>query len=402
MASVKVRFRELSVDGETGCLYYQVICRRIVRQVYTDYRILKSEWDTTTKTIKASFVNEGIGTREEYLRFVCRRVNLELSRFHRIVVSLDNGLQACTADDIVRRFEQATVEQSLPCFMRGIIAQLKLVGKCRTSETYKATLNSLIRFAGENTILDEIDSDFMMGYEAYLKSRQISMNTVSFYMRVLRAVYNRAVEKGLTVQKYPFRHVYTGIGKTVKRGMSITYVRKIKELSLPCNSALDFARDIFMFSFYTRGMSFVDIAYLKKSDLKDGILTYKRRKTGQQLIIKWEKCMQEIINKYPQNVTEYLLPIIRYPENKRKQYDTALHLVNSQLKRIAVQIRLPIKLTTYVARHSWAGVAKSNNIPLSVINEGMGHDSESTTKIYLASLDTSVIDKANELILKSI
>lgn len=403
MISVKIRFKESSVEGKAGCLYYQVICRRVVRQVNTGYRIFSHEWDAKMKVVKVSkdggCDDDG---RSEYIRFVCRRIGIELSRFHRISVALDNGIQVCTVDDIVERFLQASAEQSLSYFMREMMTQLRDIGKYRTAEIYKATLNSFVRFAGKDVILDEIDSDFMVRYEAYLKLHDISMNTISFYMRVLRAVYNRAVEKGLTVQKSPFRHVYTGIGKTVKRGMSIAHVRKIKELCLPANSTLDFARDIFMFSFYTRGMSFVDIAYLKKSDLKNGILTYKRRKTGQQLMIKWERCMQDIVNKYQQNPTEYLFPIIRHQENPRKQYDSALHLVNCQLKKIAKQIRLPIKLTTYVARHSWAGAARINNIPLSVISEGMGHDSENTTKIYLASLDASVIDKANELILKSI
>ena len=145
-------------------------------------------------------------------------------------------------------------------------------------------------------------------------------------------------------------------------------------------------------------MSFVDMAYLKKSDLKNGILTYRRRKTGQQLTIKWEKCMEEIVTKYEdRSATQYLLPIITSPfANERIQYMNALSRVNVALKEVA---RL---LTMYCARHGWASIAKSKNIPLSVISEGMGHDSEETTRIYLASLDTSVVDKANSLILKDL
>lgn len=148
-------------------------------------------------------------------------------------------------------------------------------------------------------------------------------------------------------------------------------------------------------------MSFVDMAYLKKKNLKNGVLTYRRRKTKQQLTIKWEKPMQEIVDKYP-DTNMYLLPIIREVENERKQYENALHLINNKLKEISIMINLAARLTMYVARHSWASVAKSKNIPISVISEGMGHDSESTTQIYLASLDNSVIDKANKLILKNL
>ena len=170
--------------------------------------------------------------------------------------------------------------------MHGVIAQLKQLGRVRTSETYTTTLNSFMAFREEQDVpLDGISSDLMLMYEAYLKARGVRMNTISFYMRNLRAVYNRSVEKGLTAQNYPFRHVYTGVDKTVKRAIPIKDIKALKELDLSMKPSLDFAHDMFMFSFYTRGMSFVDIAYLKKTDLQNGILTYRRRKTGQELSI---------------------------------------------------------------------------------------------------------------------
>ena len=178
-------------------------------------------------------------------------------------------------------------------FMEDIIAQLKRLNRERTAETYRATLNSFMRFKkGHNIMLNEINSDLMMEYEAYLKTRGITMNTVSFYMRILRAAYNRAVEKGLTEQANPFRHVYTGIDKTVKRAIPLIAIKRIKDLRLTLRPSLDYARDMFLFSFYTRGMSFIDMAYLRKTDLQNGFLSYRRRKTGQQLLIKWERCMQ--------------------------------------------------------------------------------------------------------------
>ena len=167
--------------------------------------------------------------------------------------------------------------------------------------------------------------------------------------------------------------------------------------------ALDYARDMFLMSFYLRGMSFIDMAFLKKTDLKNGHVTYRRRKTGQQLIIEWTKEMQMILDKYPGNSSGYLLPVIRKPvRNERSVYRNAAYNINRNLKRIAGMVGVTIPLTLYVARHSWASAARSKGIPLSVISEGMGHDSEATTQIYLVSLDTSVVDKANSLILKSL
>lgn len=293
---------------------------------------------------------------------------------------------------------------TLFAFMQEVIKQLKRLNKVRTSETYSATLNSFMRFRnGKDILLSEMNIDLVMGYEAYLRSEGVTWNTISFYMRILRAVYNRAVEKELIIPKLLFKRVYTGIDKTVKRAISAKSIKQIKYLDLPLYSSLDFARDMFLFSFYTRGMSFVDMAYLRKSDMKNGILSYRRRKTGQLLSIRWEKCMQEIVDKYPDNEKGYLLSIIiKKNKSDRSQYKSALHLINNKLKEIARLADVPNCLTMYVARHSWASIAKHNNIPIGVISESMGHESENTTQIYLASLDATLIDKANELILKNI
>ena len=414
---LKVKFRPSIVDGKEGGLYFQIIHNRVVRQLNTNYKIFAEEWDAESESI---IVN---GNRTNLLLGIQERLAWDVSRLEKVVRSLETERRRFTADDVITMFLKLTKESSLFTFMHGVIAQLKQLGKVRTSETYTITLNSFMAFREEQDVpLDGVSSDMMLMYEAFLKARGVRMNTISFYMRNLRAVYNRAVEKGLTPQNNPFRHVYTGVDKTVKRAIPIKAIKALKELDLSMKPSLDFARDMFMFSFYTRGMSFVDMAYLRKTDLQNGILTYRRRKTGQELTIKWEKCMAEIIAKYPENKTDYLLPIIKEKgnggnseshqaclngrvvtdegeANERRQYDNALHLVNYRLKELSAMLKLQRPLTMYVARHSWASAAKAKNVPLSVISEGMGHDSEATTQIYLASLETSVVDKANKMIL---
>ena len=382
------------MNGKEGGLYFQIIHNRVVRQLNTDYKVFAEEWDAESESI---IVN---GNRSNLLLGIQEHLAWDVARLEKVVRSLETERRRFTADDVITMFHKLTKESSLFTFMHGVIAQLKQLGKVRTSETYTATLKSFMAFRNNQDVpLDGITSDLMLLYEAYLKTRDVRMNTISFYMRNLRAVYNRAVEKGLTPQNNPFRHVYTGVDKTVKRAIPIKTIKALKELDLSMKPSLGFARDMFMFSFYTRGMSFVDMAYLKKTDLQNGILTYRRRKTGQQLTIKWEKCMDEIVTKYPDNETGYLLPIIKKHGNERKQYDNALHLVNYRLKDLSSTLKFQRPLTMYVARHSWASAAKAKNVPLSVISEGMGHNSEATTQIYLASLETSVVDKANKLIL---
>lgn len=306
---------------------------------------------------------------------------------------------------LARNKRRKCTRYGLFSFMEDVIEQQKTLGKIRTSETYTASLYSFKRFRkNKDVALDEMDADMMVAYEVYLRNCGVSLNTSSFYMRNLRAVYNRAVEKELTLQRYPFKHVYTGVDRTVKRAVPLKVIKQIKELNLSMKPTFCFARDMFLLSFYTRGMSFVDMAYLRKKDLQNGVLSYCRRKTGQKLFVKWEKCMQEIVDKYDTSQSIYLLPIIK-PSSKtdaRTQYLYTAHNINRCLKKIGKQLGLTIPLTLYVARHAWASIAKSKNVPLSVISEGMGHDSETTTRIYLASLDTLAIDKANNMILKSL
>lgn len=399
MATVKVKFRPSTVADRPGSIVYFVTHRRIVRQITTEYKVFPDEWDESVSKL----VITPDSRRAETVRTIAQRIRRDMERLERIIEGCDRDSHGYTADDIVLRYQEAANGKSFFVFMEEVILQLKRLGRERTAENYTTALHSFRQFRnGDDLSLDEMDADLMAEYEASLKSRGVVLNTVSFYNRILRAVYNRAVEKGMTTQRYPFKHVYTGIDKTIKRAVSIKVIRQIKELDLSASPSLDFARDMFLFSFYTRGMSFVDMSYLKKTDLQNGILTYRRRKTGQLLFIRWKKSMQDIIDKYSANGNTYLLPIIKDEENGRLQYRNALHLVNNKLKEISNRIGLQPKLTMYVSRHSWASIARSQNIPLSVISEGMGHDSEATTRIYLASLDNSIIDKANDLILKKL
>lgn len=399
MASVKVKFRPSTIGGKEGTIYYQVIHNRVVRQIYTDYKLFASEWDCHSEAVILHRVpNEQ--ERNNYLHSISSHIRWDKDRLNKIIQALSQS-STFETDDIVVRFQDNRLEQSFNAYICQQIARLKRLGKIRTSETYTVALRSFNGFMNDKEVLfDQLNADLFAEYKAYLKGRGNTPNTISFYMRILKAVYNRAVEDGLTEQRHPFKSVYTGVEKTMKRAISLNDLKRIKGLDLSLKPNLDYARDMFLFCFYTRGMSFIDMAYLKKKDLQNGILSYRRRKTGQQLFIKWERYMQEIVDKYPVNTTEYLLPIItKRNEDYRKQYTNELHRVNHLLKKIGKQLDLPIPLTMYVGRHSWASIAKSRNVPISVISEGMGHDSENTTQIYLASLDTSVVDRANKKIL---
>lgn len=402
MATVKIKFRPSIVDGEQGTIFYQVIHNRVVRHKKTNYRIYGYEWNNHFSEVILPKFNE---TRKQYLSNINDKIQMDVKALQKIISKFEQNGCDYTATDVIAEFISNNHENYLFSFMEVVISNLITLGKTRTSETYAATLSSFKRFRqNQDLALDELNSDVIIAYETYLKHSGVSPNSSSFYMRNLRAVYNRAVEKELTTQRYPFKHVYTGVDKTVKRAVPLKTLKQIKEMDLTMNPTLTFARDMFLFSFYTRGMSFIDMAYLRKKDLNGNILSYRRRKTGQQLFIKWEKCMQEIVKKYNNPTSPYLLPIINPSRemDERKQYIYTAHNINRSLKAIGKQLDLSIPLTMYVSRHAWASIAKSKNVPISVISEGMGHDSEATTRIYLASLDTTAIDKANSLILKAL
>lgn len=400
MASIKVKFRPSTVADHEGAIYYQIIHERKVRQLLTDYKVFSSEWDESRSMVTTTQKSE----RKSFILSIRERIRWDVERLLKIDRKLDSNGMTYTAEDVIDEFNRYAHEYSLFNFMESIIAKLKHNGKIRTSETYKSTLNSFKKFReDEDIMLDCITSEIMEAYEAWHKKRGVVPNTISFYTRILRAVYHRAIEDDVIENRNPFRKVYTGVDKTVKRALPLAVIKKIKALDLSLTPALDYARDMFLMSFYLRGMSFIDMAFLKKLDLKNGYVTYRRRKTGQQLIIEWTKEMQIIIDKYPENKSDYLLPVIRNPGvNERCSYRNTGYNINHNLKRIAEMVGVTIPLTLYVARHSWASAAKAKGIPLSVISEGMGHDSEATTQIYLASLDISIVDKANSLILKSL
>lgn len=402
MTSIRLKFRPSTNPAKEGTLVFQLIHKRTVRRIRSKYRIRNDEWD---KKLEEIALPSPASERYSRLKIIRSNIMYELKRLKAIAEKLDCSGKDYSLDEIIHKYISGTdTGCSVFDFIRAQAAHKKQLGKIRSSETYQTTLNSFMRFReGIDLTFDMIDSELMEHYEAELRRHGLLRNTSSFYMRVLRTNYRLAVEKGLTPDRHPFKHVYCGMDKTVKRSISFAEIKKIKELDLSRKRVMDFARDMFIFSFCTRGMSFIDMAYLKKNDLKHGCLTYRRKKTGQLLVIEWTKQMQDILDKYKPNSTQYLLPIItREDGNERRQYQNQMRKINRRLKDIATSIKLPVPLSLYYSRHSWATIARCKDIPISIISEGLGHDSEITTQIYLDSIKSYEVDKANRKILKDL
>ena len=188
MASIKVNFRPSKNENREGTIYYQIIQNRVIRQLKTDYRLFMCEWNEEEN---ARNTND---SRQNYLQSIEERIDWDIKHLHSIINQLENKRVKYTADDIISTFQKQANEQSLLNFMQVVIAQLQQMGKQRTSETYRCTLKSFMQFReNKDVLLEDIDSDLMLMYEAYLRGLGFTKNRTSFYMRILRAVYNRSV-----------------------------------------------------------------------------------------------------------------------------------------------------------------------------------------------------------------
>lgn len=401
MTTIKVKFRPSTIIDRPGSIIYLITHHRIARQITTNYKIFPNEWDKEQSTVIVPAPNN---SRATVIQSIAQRLYWDINRFNRIIKKFNDRRRDYSSDDVVTEFQHVMKENTLFHFMENVILRLRQLNYTGTAKNYCATLNSFKRFReGEDILIETINPVLIEDYQAYLKTKGLTPNSISFYMRILRAVYNRAIEQELTQNRKPFRFVSTSAEKTLKRAIPLKDIKRIKDLDLSLMPNIEFARDIFLFLFFCRGMSFIDAAFLKKTDIQNDILTYRRHKTNQLLHIKMVKQIREIIDRYSVNNSPYLLPIISTQEiNERKQYESALRRINNTLKKVAKMIKLSIPLTTYVSRHTWATIAKQKNIPVSVISDALGHDSEITTQVYLASIDTSTIDRVNDLIIKDL
>ena len=402
MATVKVKFRASSVAGKEGTLYYHLIHQCNQRYISTHYHVFPYEWNDKKSAIIITCHNN----RQAHLQLIQSKIDWEMKQMQRIIHDKEMDGIPYSIDDIAKEIQQLPSSQSVFAFFQQQIAKKEQMQCVGTKNNYTSAANRFMEFRNhEDLAFSQMTAEMMEMYQAWLWNRGISQNSVSFYLRTLRTLYNKAVEAGQAPPTYIFAHVHTTNVRTAKRAISVKDIRKIEKLELSRGSSLDKARDLFLLSFYLRGMTFVDMAFLKKSDLKCGLVSYNRRKTHQNLDIEWMKPMQAIIDKYTELTkgTPYLLPILTgketapYTAYRKEEYNT-----NYNLKKIGQMIGLKIPLTTYVARHTWASIALHMNIPIAAISEGMGHNSYKTTQIYLQSLDVATINEANERIIRQV
>lgn len=404
MTSIKIKFRESKISKKKGTCYIQLIHKRKMKTIATGIRMEKTEWDP----FKEHVVTSKAGTqRLKELLLIQKCLDEVVITLKEIIINLMTSQTYVTADMIVQNYRELDCTRSFFTIMEERIEELKKNGQKRTATNYAGALRMFRRFRKDRDISpDEINGKLMKDLELYLKKKDNSLNTISYYMRILQAAYNYAVEKcWIKNNAYPFKKVFTGEEKTAKRAVDKNIVLKLERLNLERQPVLELTRDIFMFSLYTRGMAFIDIACLKKENLKGEILEYKRHKTGQLIQMRLPDCAIALIKKYSAIMgdTDYLFPLLYHPGRKKySSYDSALRLYNRRLKSVSGMMRLTEPLTSYVSRHTWATLAKYQGVATIIISDAMGHTSEATTRIYLDRINNAVLDEANNAVVNLI
>lgn len=305
------------------------------------------------------------------------------------------------AKSFLRKFSRSQIPDFF-LFMQGEQVDMRQQHRFSTAEKYGTALAHLKRFYGQPQLyVCDIDAEMMKGFENYLDRRAISRNSTSAYMRSLSACYNRAVKQYGLENKRPFVDVYTGVAKTRKRAVDYATIKKIAELNLDAYPHRAFVRDIFLFSFYMRGMSLVDVVFLTFDNWDGRYIHYNRRKTGQHFVVYLEEPAYKILLRYGHREQgHYLFPVISstHPAEVYRQYRTFLYNYNRNLLKISQMVgRLSSseRITGYVARHSWATIARDSGVPTAVISSALGHSGEGTTQIYLDNMKNTVVDAAN-------
>ena len=272
----------------------------------------------------------------------------------------------------------------------------------KTAYNYLTAVRSLTQFIGNDKwSFADITTTMLERYQRWLCNRGLRLNTVSVYMRTLRALYNRAVEDN---GDSPFSAVFTGHEQTAKRSVTDSEIRQLLALRLDNQSHLALARDLFVFSFMAMGMPFVDIAHLKWHQIHDGVMHYARHKTGHKVCVNVEPCMAEIIKRHTIPGSEYVFPLLAdsTADNIHHTYLKRLRSYNYALRRLSLLIDSRRKLSSYVARHSWASLAYRSGLDISQIAKAMGHTKLSTTLIYIRALFDPSLAEANRKMMQSL
>lgn len=420
MASVKPVFRpSVKAGRQAGSLFLRVVHERRAKTItILRGKLYPEEWDAE----RACLIFSGALPDYERLKKMEGVLSDAVARVNDIIDRLDLIKGVYSVEDIICRYRHSTDENRLSGYAATLARELWDNGQYRTAKAYGTVCRGFIAFnKGVDIPLAAINAGLIKRFERHLKDNGKQPNTISYYMRNIRAIYNKAIaEKRIPrCEENPFSGVFTGVEETKKRALTADEVNQLKNidfeklLSRHDSGArehkqlqnLHYARRLFFFCLYAQGMSFVDLCHLKKSNVKGDEIRYYRKKTGGRIIVPINEGMRRIMRSFEEEVkdSEYLFPILNKAAGKEQTaYETALRTQNKRLKQLAGLAGAAKTVSTHVARHSWATICKNELLPVSVICEGLGHSSEKMTRKYLGSFDHAVLRNAGKAVLTAI
>lgn len=371
MATIRIKERPTAKAGGGSTYYLQIIHCREVKLISTRIRCIGSS------TIPHSV--------EEFVR-----------PYKMAISELDSLGKSYALCDIMQKVSATLDSMELTDYLEDKIRELQSRGKTGTACKYKSLARHVAKFLnGNKWPLVSTDRVKVHRFALYLKDTGMTRNTLSSYMRPLAALLRCAQgENLLDFDVGWFEGIYMGVDKTSKRAISIEDMRKICALELGESSSLRLARDLFIFSFYSMGMPFVDMVRLTKQNLRGNDLIYRRSKTGQSITVPLNRQSKDIIARYSEDAKDLLFPVM----DRGIKYESTLRMYNKRLNRIGEMAGCAERLTSYISRHTWPTVARDEGIDLSVISTAMGHTSEKTTRIYLGTISTDKVRAANDKI----
>lgn len=402
--SVKI---SLDTRKQKKDLTYPIILRithkRRTTAISTGYSVQLKDWDKKKEIIKSTY--RGVESVTRLNNYLLKQKSNALEIITKLADKNELGLMSVT--EIKLRITNSKRISSFYNYSENLISELQKSGKIGNARAYSHSLSAIKSFHGKKDLsFEEINYNFLNKLEQHHLSKGNSLNGLAVYLRTIRAIYNKAIKANIIDKSlYPFDKYKIKTKPTVKRAISGELIKRVKDAELNSNVALNDARNYFMASFYLMGISFVDLAYLTKENIVDGRIQFIRRKTGQIFSIKISEDLKKIIDYYRDKNSNYLFPIFIKKSTdigQYKQIQEARKRYNKRLKKIAELCNIEENLTSYVSRHSFASLAKNNDIPLQAISQMMGHTSIKTTEIYLDSLNNDKIDDFNESISKLI
>ena len=398
MGSVKVKFlyKKLLKDG-THPIAIQVIHNRKKKLFFLKHSLSVDEWDY--------MLNEPNKKASNY-RLLRARIKSAVNELESILIKFETSGNDFTVEDIEKQYSPEKFENKndirFDSFVDNVIEELVKENRLGNAKAYSNMKTIFCRLMGDKILIKDITESIIRDFIHKMTVNHLKVNSRAVHLRELRATLNKAIKLGYYDEaNYPFRKISVQTQKTRKRAVNRDIIKLLEELDLSDKKSLQFHKDIFLFSFYNRGMNFIDLAFLKVKNIESGRINYSRRKTGQHFSIKLTDKAMQIIQKYNdlKDPDSYLFPIITRHGKEYLDYKNAMRLTNKKLKKISQLLKLDVNLSSYVARHSWATIAKKAGVSTAIISEGLGHTTEEITQVYLDSFENDTLDAANELVI---